>query len=324
MGWSIDESIMQKSELSHTRFLFFGTPAFAVPALQALHKTGAPLLCVTNPDKPSGRKNLLTASPVKLAALQCAIRIVQPQRLDNLFLEELRSFQPDIAVLAAYGKIITPVILSVPKHGFVNIHPSLLPKYRGASPVVASILAGDKETGVTIMKMDERLDHGPILDQRILPLDGSETMGTLTEKLGFLGATLLFDVLPRYLGDRLVPIPQNEHMVSMTHMVRKEDARIDWNNDAADIERQVRAYHPWPVAWTRFNNRLLLLHRSRVAAQHHKGFPGTLVVEGNHLMVHCGNATTIELLSVQLEGKRRMSAAEFVNGNARHIPTTLE
>lgn len=314
---------MNHPTLSQKSILFFGTPAFAVPALRALHASGASLLCITNPDKAVGRKKVITAPPIKQEAERLGMRMMQPLHINESLIVELRAFQPDVAVLAAYGKIIPPELLTLPKEGFVNVHPSLLPKYRGASPVAGAILAGEKETGVTLMLMDERLDHGPVLAQRSLLLDGLETTGPLTATLAELGASLLMEVLPEYLDGSLRGTSQDDSEATMTHVIKKEEARIGWKNPAAIIERQIRAYHPWPVAWTIFQGSALKIHSARIASVQHSVHTGNLSAEQKRLLVVCGEDTSLEILEVQKEGKQRMSAAEFLHGIIKQLPALL-
>lgn len=309
--------------LTKLRILFFGTPQFGVPVLRVLHAAGASLLCVTNPDAAVGRTKVLTAPPIKQEAERLSLVVVQPQRIDGQLIEELQMFHPDVAVLAAYGKIIPPTLLALPKRGFVNVHPSLLPKYRGASPVAAAILAGERETGVAIMQMDERLDHGPVLAQRSLPLDGSETSGTLTESLAVIGSSLLVEVLPRYLDGTLRPTPQDDGKATMTRIIKKEEARIDWNDSAALIERQIRAYSPWPVAWTILQGKAVQMHKAQIGSLHKAGNPGQVTAEEGRLIAFCGGKSAIELLELQQEGKRKMTAKEFLNGNLHLLPATF-
>lgn len=308
------------SPLATTRILFFGTPRFGVPILRALHAAGASLLCITNPDKTVGRRKALTAPPVKQEASRLSLRVIQPQRIDEQLMEELRTFHPDVAVLAAFGKIIPPGLLTLPKRGFVNVHASLLPKYRGASPIAAAILAGESETGITIMQMDERLDHGPVLSQRSLPLDGSETVGTLTAALAEIGASLLLDALPRVLDGTLRPAPQDDSEATMTHVIKKEEAKIDWNNSASLIERQIRAYQPWPVAWTVYQGKKVQIHRAQISSMHATGAPSTIIAEEGRLVAHCGGGGALEIIELQQEGKRKMTAQEYLNGNLRYLP----
>ena len=243
------------NESKKYRVIFMGTPEAAVPGLKALlndvqfEVVGV----VTQTDKPVGRKQIVTPSPIKVLAEENGIPVLQPVKLKNNpeFLEQLRELNPDVIVVVVYGKILPQEVLDVPAHGVVNVHPSFLPKYRGTSPVVNAILNGDKETGVTIMKLELEMDSGPIIAKsQPMAISPTDTTATLAEKLAKVGAKVLVESLPKYLNGEITPTPQNESEATYVKMIRKEDGLIDWNNGEEKIARQVRAYYPWPSAYT--------------------------------------------------------------------------
>ncbi len=238
--------------MSIATFLYFGTPEFSRIVLEELLKSGLkPAAVITAPDKPVGRKQVLTASSVAAFASKNGIEVLKPEKIKPPeFIEKLRSFEPDFIIVAAYGKIIPQAILDIPKHGAINVHPSLLPQWRGASPIPYTIVNGDSKTGVTIMLMDAEMDHGPILVQEEVALRGDETTTTLTAQLARLGGQMLGRVVPDWLAGNITPTEQDHDAATFTKILTKEDGRIDWSKSAVEIERQVRAFDPWPGAWT--------------------------------------------------------------------------
>ncbi len=309
---------------SRTRVLFFGTPSFAVPALEALMGAGYVVRCVTALDKPVGRGRRILPPAVKSAARRLGLDVLQPVRLDPAFVTAVAAWKPDVAVLAAYGKIISQALLDVPAQGFLNIHPSLLPRHRGASPVAATILAGDAESGVTLMRLDAGLDTGPIVAQERLALTDAETTGSLTQALARLGASLLLRVLPDYLADRCTLTPQDAARASYAPRLTKEGARIDWSFSAEQIDRMVRAYQPWPVAWTTMAGQRLLLHQTAVTATQHTEPPGTLVDLQTSLGAVCGDGHVLSLTRVQREGKPVVDGVSFRNGSLSSVGRVLD
>ena len=232
--------------------VFIGTPAFAVPSLHALARDGHSIAAViTQPDRPAGRHQAPRPPPVKIAALELGVRVLQPANLrDSDTLLRLRELSPDVIVVVAYGQILRPAVLEIPTHGVLNVHPSLLPRWRGASPIPAAILAGDDQTGVTVMLMDAGMDSGPIIAQSEAPIDDNDTAASLSDSLSQVGASLLAETLPRWLAGDIVPRPQDESQATTCPLLRKEDGAIDWTLPAIDIWRRVRAYNPWPAAFT--------------------------------------------------------------------------
>lgn len=303
-----------------TRILFFGTPIFAVRPLEALQATGAELSVITMPAKPAGRGRLLQQPPVRHAADRLHLPCLQPEKLDEYVLSSLGAWHPDVAVVAAYGKIFRPAFLRLPKHGFLNIHPSLLPRHRGATPIQAAILAGDAETGVTIMQLDEGLDTGPLLARQVLNLKDDETAGSLSEKLSTIGADLLCRSLPGYLSGLLHPQPQNNHLATMTHPLTPRDSNLNWDDTALSLERRIRAMHPSPGAWSVLAGVRWKILQAEKTEYSRSLPPGTIAsLEDKTLAVVCGDARLLRLTAVQPAGKRPASAAELFRGYHSHI-----
>lgn len=305
------------------RVVFMGTPAFALPPLRALVEDGHDIVAVvTQPDRPAGRGGRMQPSAVKAWAQQQGLAVWQPERLRGAVVEQLRTLQPEVIVVAAYGEILRPEVLSIPPRGCLNIHASLLPRWRGASPVAAAILAGDDKTGATLMQMDAGMDTGPILAQESLPLQGHERCGELSARLAEMGAALLRRVLPEYLAGKVAPQPQDDSQATYCAVLRKEDGRVDWTRPAAYIERMVRAYDPWPGAYTFLRGRRLRLWRATVLPETPSQPPGTILVRDRQLLVTTGEGL-LALEEVQLEGRRRVSADEFLRGQTGLAGTIL-
>ncbi|RME49212.1 MAG: methionyl-tRNA formyltransferase [Chloroflexi bacterium] len=309
------------------RVVFMGTPAFAVPSLQQLieDETFDVVAVVTQPDRPAGRGRALLPSPVKRVALTHDIPIFQPEHLRNnpKMLQILRDLAPDVVVVAAYGLILPASVLEVPPHGCVNVHASLLPRYRGAAPVAAAILNGDEETGITIMLMDEQMDHGPILAQRSLAIKPDDTRETLSERLAKLGAALLVETLPQWVSGHIEPQPQDHSAATYARMLKKEDGKIDWTRPAAYIARMTRAYDPWPGAYTYLDGRLLKLLRARaIDFDVCNVQPGEVIETDQGLAVAAGDGAVL-LERVQLAGKRAMDIDEFARGQRNLVGTVL-
>ncbi len=296
------------------RVVFLGTPAFVVPPLRRLVEAGHEIVAVvTQPDRPAGRARLPQSPPVKQAALDLGLPVLQPETLrDPTAVEQLRALRPEVGVVAAYGEILRRNVLEIPPLGYLNIHPSLLPLYRGPSPVAAAILAGDAVTGVTVMLLERAMDAGPILAQASLPLDKEARTGPLTEQLFAMGANLLVGVLPLYAAGELVPEPQDHSRATITRMLAKEDGRLDWREPAVRLERAVRAYDPWPGAWTTFLDRPLKIIRATVEERTVEAAPGT-VLDTPTLLVATGDGL-LRLDEVQPAGKRPMAGADWRRG----------
>ncbi len=296
------------------RVVFAGTPGFAVPALQALHQAGHTLpLVLTQPDRPSGRGQGPAASAVKQAAGALGLPIFQPTTLKDPTVEaRLRAAHPDVLVVAAYGLILPQALLDLPARGALNIHASLLPRWRGAAPIQRAILAGDSETGVCIMQMDAGLDTGPVLLRAETPIGPEDTAGTLHDRLAALGAALLLDAL-RGIGQGTVsPVPQSAQGVTYAAKVEKSEARIDWTRSAREIDRQVRAFNPFPGAVARIRDTELKVWRAVPRSE--SGTPGSILRIGTEgIVVACGTGS-LALIELQRAGGKRLDAAALLRG----------
>jgi methionyl-tRNA formyltransferase len=298
------------------RLVFLGTPAFAVPALEHILAASHEVLAVyTQPDRPKGRGGALAASPVKIAAISRSLPVYQPERIKRPEpLAHLASLRPDAMVVVGYGQIIPQSIIDVPPLGIVNVHASLLPKYRGAAPVQWALARGESVTGVTTMRIDAGLDTGDILLVRETPISGGETAIELGARLAIMGADLLVETLDGLSAGAVVPRKQDHSQATLAPILRKEDGVIDWNLSAAEIYNRVRGFVPWPGACTRFRGEGLHVWRAVVVESSSWGPPGSLSVRERRVLVACGGGTSLELLEVQLEGRKRVSAEAFVNG----------
>ncbi len=310
-----------------TRVIFMGTPDFAVPTLQAL--LAAPdfevVGVVTQPDRPAGRGRAIQESPVKQAALAAGVPIVQPEKLrqPGVF-EQLQSWNPDLIVVAAFGQILRQNVLDLPRYGCVNVHASLLPRWRGAAPIQAAIRVGDRQTGITIMKMDAGLDTGPMLSQRAIPIDPKDTGQTLHDKLATLGGPLLIETLPPYLRGEIVPRPQDESSQTYAPMLKKEDGVIDWTQPAEAIDRQVRAFDPWPGTYTHWNGQPLKVLSGSVAPNHsHDAQTGMVIQLPDGAIAVTTGSGLYCFDQVQLPGRPAMPIGALVNGHAAFVRSRL-
>lgn len=283
------------------KLIFIGTAEFGATILEGLIKSGhKPFLVVSAPDKPVGRKQIITPPPVKVMAEKYHIPVVQPEKIGN-WQSEVENLKPDLGIIASYGQILPEDILSIPKYGFINVHPSLLPKYRGASPIRYAILKGDDKTGVTIMRVSEKLDAGPILLQREAAIGQNETFQSLHDRLARLGAELLIEALPKLFAGKLSPLTQDESKATYTKILSREDGKIDWQKPAAEIERQIRALNPWPGTYTFFKKDVIKgLEKKEIRLKILKA-----KIENNKLIIE----------EVQMEGKKPMSFQDFLRGN---------
>ncbi|WP_374686850.1 methionyl-tRNA formyltransferase [Promineifilum sp.] len=306
------------------RVVFMGTPAFAVPCLETLLETQQVVGVVTQPDKPAGRGGQLRPSPVKLVAEAAGIPVYQPRSLrKEEAAEPLRDWRPDIIVVAAFGQILRPHVLYLPPHGSLNVHASLLPRWRGASPIQHALLAGDAATGVTLMQMDEGLDTGPMYIQASLPIAPRETAATLHDRLAALGADMLRRHLDDILGGRLTPTPQPDGGSTYAPIIAKEAGQLDWRQEAAALDRQVRAMTPWPGAFTIWNGQPLKILRARpLGGPLPAGPPGQVVWARGALVALAGEGG-LALEEVQLAGKRAMPAEEFARGRPEWVGGVL-
>lgn len=302
------------------RLVFFGTPGFAVPSLQALLASDHRVVgVVTQPDRPSGRGQRVVAPPVKRLAEERGLPVWQPTRLrDEAFLEQLRVLLPDLGVVAAYGRILPDSLLALPRLGLVNVHASLLPAWRGASPVHRAVMAGQSETGVTIMRVVTELDAGPMLASTTCPIGPDETSPDVERRLADLGATLLLPVIDALERGTLREVPQDHSRATFAPRLTKEEGIIDWSLPAEAIRNRVRGLQPWPMGSTWVNDRRLIVLASRHADTRPPGdvpAPGTVIDARAKLVVACGNRTALELTEVQPEGRRPMAARDFVAGH---------
>lgn len=320
------------------RIVYMGTPYFAVPALTALVNGAAPgvllpqgyevITVVTRPDKPVGRGRGVAFSPVKQAALDYNVPVWQPGSFKKAANSEaLAAYHADLYIVAAFGQILPQTVLDQPRYGTLNIHASLLPKYRGPDPIAETILQGDAETGVTIMQLDAGVDTGPTLLRRTTPIASQETTGSLTLKLATLGAQALLEALPLWIASKITPEPQDESKATHTRMLRKEDGLINWGRAAVVIERAVRAYTPWPSAYTYWRGKLLkIVSAQPLQVEIDSVVPGTVRIQKEtghqNLSVVTGSGLLL-IKELQLEGKKAMSAEEFLRGYGQIVGQVL-
>lgn len=324
------------------KIIFMGTPEFGAIILEKLSQTPfKPILVVTSPDKPAGREQILTPPPVKVIAVKYNIPVSQPQKIREIA-NKIAGSKPDLITVAAFGQILPKEILKIPKCGSLNVHPSLLPKYRGSSPIQYAILEGEEKTGITIILMDEKMDHGPILNQRILKLKRDETFGVLTKKLADLGATVLLNTIPFWLKAMITPEPQDEREATYTKIFTREDGEINWRKSAEQIEREIRAFYPWPGSYTFWERKGKWGRRSRtirikiIKAKTLKSsgilYPIGKTVAGpdNKFYVQCGGLPFrrprdfLLVEKLQLEGEKPVSSPEILRGYPDFIGTTLK
>lgn len=306
------------------RIIFMGTPDFAVPSLENLIDAGHNVAAVfTQPDKPVGRKQILTPSPVKACAVSHNIKVYQPEKIKNSnALEIINSINLDVIIVVAYGKILPKEILNAAKFGCINVHASLLPKYRGAAPIQWSILNGDEETGVCVMQMDEGIDTGDILLVRKTPIDINETSAELFDRLSQIGADALIDALKLVEKGEVCPTPQPKGDFGYAKMIDRSLCPIDWSKSALDVHNKVRGLQTWPVAITTLNGMNLKIHKT-VLSNADASTPGTVVENNKKLVVSCGDGRCVEILELQLDGKKRMNTKSFLLGNKIDLGTVL-
>ncbi|MCK4388112.1 MAG: methionyl-tRNA formyltransferase [Dehalococcoidia bacterium] len=310
------------------RSIFMGTPEFAVPILESLIQGSYDVVALyTQPDKPAGRGKLLASPPIKELAMKHKVPVIQPNTLKSAeVVQGLASFEPELIVVAAFGYILPREVLSLPKFGCLNVHPSLLPKHRGPSPVADTLLCGDLFAGVTIMLMDESLDSGPILAQQKVGVSASDTTGSLTLKLARAGAELLMEALPKWLGGELKPQAQDEDRATYSRMIANKDGELNWHLTAVELWRRVRAFNPWPGCYTWWKGKRLKIHSATPLGDKDKGEIGRVVALPKSAPVKVGVLTgegILGLCQIQLEGKRVMSADEFARGQRDFIGSSL-
>ena len=297
------------------KIVFMGTPDFAVPTLESLIKGGHEVIAaVTQPDKPKGRGKAVQYTPVKEKALEYEIPVYQPVKArDPEFVELLKEMDPDVIVVVAFGQLLPKAILDIPKYGCVNVHASLLPKYRGAAPIQWAVIDGEEVSGVTTMLMDEGLDTGDMLEKAEIVLDEKETGGSLFDKLSDLGGELILSTLEKMENGTIVRTPQGDSTTSYAKMLKKTMGEIDWNMEAVKIERLIRGLNPWPSAYTSLKGKTVKIWSADVVAGESTGNPGRVTVTKDKLLVECGE-NFLSITELQLEGKKRMETAAFLRG----------
>ncbi len=298
------------------KIVFMGTPDFAVPALEALVKGGHQVIAVvTQPDKPKGRGKGMAMPPVKEKAMEFAIPVYQPAKVrEEGFFRQMRELSPEVIVVAAFGQILPKAILDLPQYGCINIHASLLPKYRGAAPIQWAIINGEKETGVTTMMMDAGLDTGDMLEKTVVPIEEEETAQSLSDKLSAAGGSLILSTLKKVEEGTLTRTPQRDEESCYAKILQKTLGRIDWNREAKLIERLIRGLNPWPSAYTTLNGKSLKLWKAKALLEEYPGEAGQVVkAVGNELLIKTGKGT-LKAEELQLEGKKRMEADAFLRG----------
>jgi len=308
--------------MSSLRIIFAGTPDFAASALIALIASEHEIVAVyTQPDRPAGRGRKLRASPVKEVALEHNISVLQPENLKEAETQdELRSFNADVMVVAAYGLILPQVVLDIPRLGCLNIHASLLPRWRGAAPIQRAIAAGDKESGITIMQMNAGLDTGDILQLTSCPITDKDSGGDLHDRLAVMGAKAILETLKDLDRDNTKPIKQDDSLATYAHKLDKKEAIINWQNPATDIERLIRAFNPWPVAFTYLNDKTLRIWQAQALIENSDLEPGTVIAcDKKGIDISCGEGT-LRLLKLQPSGSKAMDVAAFMNGHAKQLP----
>jgi methionyl-tRNA formyltransferase len=301
------------------KLVFCGTPAFAVPTLKAVLAAGHEVaLAVTQPDRPSGRGMQMVEPPVKVTAREAGIEIVQPEKIkSNLeFRAQLEAIQPDAVVVVAYGRIIPKWMLDLPRHGNLNLHASLLPKYRGAAPIQWAVAMGETLTGVTTMLLAEGLDTGDMLLQKEMAIGPDTTAQELFPLLAEMGAPVMVETLAGLQAGTITPRKQEDALATLAPILTREDGRIDFARDAAEIYNRWRGFHPWPGAWTMLDGKKLTVHAMKPIKDAAGAEPGVIGVEHGRLLVACGGGSAIEIVELQLEGKKRMAAGDFLRGHA--------
>ncbi|WP_087972959.1 methionyl-tRNA formyltransferase [Oceanobacillus rekensis] len=304
------------------RIVFMGTPDFSVPILRTLVDSDYEVvLVVTQPDRPKGRKRIITPPPVKIEAEKNNIPVFQPEKLKNDY-EEILKYKPDLIVTAAYGQLLPNEILETPEFGCINVHASLLPELRGGAPIHYAIIKGKKETGITIMYMVEKLDAGDILTQQSVPIEEKDHVGSMHDKLSKVGAELLISTLPRLFSNELTPVKQDDSIATFASNIKREQEKIDWNNSNVEIYNQIRGLHPWPVAFTTYENKVMKIWWGIPDDTLYEGkTPGEIVqkLDSETFTVICGDQKGIKVMEIQPAGKKRMTVREYLQGSSDRI-----
>lgn len=304
------------------RIVFFGTSNVALPVLETLYRHHDVAAVITSPDAASGRKQTLAESPVSVLAKEMDIELLKPDKVKGNadFLAQLRQLRADLFVVVSYGKILPAEVINLPPHKTLNVHFSLLPKYRGASPIQYALLNGESQTGTSIFVLDEKMDTGPIVAQKAVAVEADDNFVTLSQRLAYLSAQLLMDTLPKYVSGEAVPVPQDDALASYTKIINKADGQVDWRKSALEIYNQFRAFYPWPGVWTLWNGKkikILDCETKKAALELPLG------VVGADGWVGCGGGSALRLKLVQLEGKSQVGMAAFLNGYPKFIGSTL-
>jgi methionyl-tRNA formyltransferase len=295
------------------RIVFMGSPQFAVSILRKLSGQYQVVGVVTQPDRPAGRGRNLKSPPVKVLAEELKLSLIQPQKLSELdAMQQVHQWKPDLIVVAAFGQILRSVVLDLPKYGCINVHASLLPRWRGAAPIQAAILSGDEQTGITILRMDPGIDTGPILSQVSIQVTGEETAGTLSTKLSELGADLLIKTLPGYLDGTLIPQTQDCSLATYAPMIKKGAGLLDFTQPALDLHRKVRAFNPWPGAYTYWNDQVLKIHRAHVSDVHDQRAVKRIVCQ--ELPAFTTSRGILVIDELQPAGKNKLDGKTFLHG----------
>ncbi|MDV2885326.1 methionyl-tRNA formyltransferase [Alkalihalophilus pseudofirmus] len=309
------------------KIVFMGTPDFSVPVLRQLVMDGYNIAaCITQPDRPVGRKKVMTPPPVKVEAMKHGIPVLQPERIRNQEeIERVLGYEPDLVVTAAYGQILPNDILEKPAYGCINVHASLLPKYRGGAPIHQSIIDGEKETGITIMYMVEKLDAGDILTQVRVPILEEDHVGSMHDKLSAAGAKLLSKTIPALIKGEITPQKQDETKVTFARNITREMEKMDWSKTGEELYNQVRGLNPWPVAFTTLQQKPLKVWRAKkviVATEHESGT--VIEIRDDSFVVATGNQTALEIMELQPSGKKRMTAEDFLRGAGSSLKTGMK
>lgn len=305
-----------------TKIIFMGTPDFSVPVLRQIIQDGYDCIgVVTQPDRPVGRKKVLTPPPVKVEAEKLGIPVFQPERIkQSEELQTILQLKPDLIVTAAFGQILPLELLTAPKFGCINVHASLLPELRGGAPIHYAIIQGKEKTGVTIMYMAEKLDAGDILTSVEVPILEDDNVGTMHDKLSEAGAKLLSETIPKLLKNELTPIVQDEEKVTFASNIQREQEKVDWTQSGEVIYNHIRGLNPWPVAYTLLKGTVLKIWQSKKILNENKAAPGTVVnIEDDGIVIATGNETAIKITELQPSGKKRMSAEQYLRGAASDL-----
>ena len=307
------------------KIIFAGTPEFAIPTLQALLNSEHTVVAVyTQPDRPKGRGQKLTASPIKQLALQHQLTLFQPTTLrDEKIQHQLKNLNADIMVVVAYGLLLPKAVLTIPRLGCINVHASLLPRWRGAAPIQHAILAGDAETGITIMQMNQGLDTGNMLRQSRCIIAAAETSQSLHDKLAALGATSLLQTLKEITENKIQSISQNESLATYAAKITKEQAQLNWQLNAEQLERQVRAFNPWPIAFMIWQQQTVRVWQAQALAVDHQAAPGTLIAATPQGIDIATGKGMLRILKLQLPGSKPITAADFINAHQGWLPGKL-